>query len=173
MGGTPHSNTKDDYYQNHLIPKGSTILGNLWAIHHNEQYFHDSHTFMPERYLESEKLSSRLLPYPNRDGHSAFGWGRRICPGKNLAENSLFIAITRILWGFNITKARNALTGDEITPDIFAYTDGFNSKPLPFRCCIAPRSPEIKATIERDAQLGETFLNKYPATAKREKSTIN
>jgi cytochrome P450 len=32
LGGTPHANTEDDYYNGYLIPKGSTILGNLWAV---------------------------------------------------------------------------------------------------------------------------------------------
>ena len=73
MGGTPHANTKDDYYEGHFIPKGTTIMGNLWAIHHNKRYFHDSQNFIPERYLE---VQEGLEPYPNRDGHSAFGWVR-------------------------------------------------------------------------------------------------
>src|ERR1700737_1202996 len=28
LGGTPHANTEDDYYNGYFIPKGSTILGN-------------------------------------------------------------------------------------------------------------------------------------------------
>jgi len=32
LGGTPHANTEDDYYNGYLIPKGSTILGNMWAV---------------------------------------------------------------------------------------------------------------------------------------------
>lgn len=32
LGGTPHANTEDDYYNGYFIPKGSTILGNLWAV---------------------------------------------------------------------------------------------------------------------------------------------
>ncbi|KAI5803166.1 cytochrome P450 [Geopyxis carbonaria] len=160
MGGTPHASVRDDYYAGHFIPKGSTILGNLWAIHHNEKYFHDSHEFMPERYLQSPAQNG-VLPYPHRDGHSAFGWGRRICPGKTLAEASLFISITRILWGFTIAAPVDPATGESIRPDTFAYTDGFNSKPKPFRCVIAPRSPEIQAVIERDAADADQFLERY------------
>jgi cytochrome P450 len=71
MGGTPHASIKDDYYDGHFIPAGTTILGNLWAIHHNSKYFKDSHEFIPERYLEVQEGTE---PYPHRDGHSAFGW---------------------------------------------------------------------------------------------------
>jgi len=73
MGGTPHANIKDDYYDGHFIPAGTTILGNLWAIHHNSKYFKDSHEFVPERHLEVQEGTE---PYPHRDGHSAFGWVR-------------------------------------------------------------------------------------------------
>lgn len=74
MGGTPHASIKDDFYNDHFIPKGTTILGNLWAIHHNEKYFDNTHDFMPERYLDDPSLRPNLVPYPHRDGHSAFGW---------------------------------------------------------------------------------------------------
>lgn len=73
MGGTPHASTEDDEYEGHFIPKGTTILGNLWAIHHNGDYFKNSHDFIPERYLGSG-LNDGSKPYPGRDGHSAFGW---------------------------------------------------------------------------------------------------
>ncbi|KAH0609786.1 uncharacterized protein H6S33_012332 [Morchella sextelata] len=159
MGGTPHASIADDHYNGHFIPKGTTILGNLWAIHHNEKYFKDSHDFIPERYLSPREDGT--LPYPHRDGHSAFGWGRRICPGQKLAENSLFITITRILWGFDISKAHDQITGEEIVPDIFAYTDGFNSKPQPFQCRIEPRCPRVLEVIEQESLLGEQFLEKY------------
>jgi hypothetical protein len=99
--------------------------------------------------------------------------GRRICPGKTLAENSLFICITRILWGFNITKARDPATKEEITPNTFAYTDGFNSKPQPFQCCITPRTSQLKANIQRDARLAEAFLQKYPSTGQHVKTATD
>lgn len=78
MGGTPHASIIDDHYNGHFIPKGTTILGNLWAIHHNEKYFKDSHDFIPERYLSP--CEDGTLPYPHRDGHSAFGWVSRSDP---------------------------------------------------------------------------------------------
>lgn len=158
MGGTPHATTQDDYYNGLFIPKGTTVMGNLWAIHHNKKYFNDSHNFIPERYLD--EAQSGLEKYPNRDGHSAFGWGRRICPGKLLAENSLFITIARVLWAFNISKAKDE-SGVEITPNIFDYTDGFNSKPQPFLCDIQVRSPVIEEIINSEAQEGERFLGRY------------
>ncbi|KAI8299482.1 hypothetical protein K4K59_002188 [Colletotrichum sp. SAR11_240] len=33
LGGPPHAPTQDDVYNGMLIPAGTTIIGNLWAIH--------------------------------------------------------------------------------------------------------------------------------------------
>ncbi|KAI8177662.1 hypothetical protein K4K51_005260 [Colletotrichum sp. SAR 10_75] len=35
LGGPPHAPTQDDVYNGMLIPAGTTIIGNLWAIHRN------------------------------------------------------------------------------------------------------------------------------------------
>ena len=86
MGGTPHATTQDDHYQGHFIPKGTTIMGNLWAIHHNEKYFKESHHFIPERYLDGAQDGTEA--YPGRDGHSAFGWVSRFNLGKCLDQSS-------------------------------------------------------------------------------------
>jgi cytochrome P450 len=71
MGGTPHASMTDDVYKGHFIPAGSTIVGNLWAIHHNEKYFSNPHEFIPERHLGTQ---DGVEKYPGSDGHSAFGW---------------------------------------------------------------------------------------------------
>lgn len=50
---------------------------------------------------------------------SAFG---RICPGKDLADPSLFLSVAMTLAVFDIAKARDA-KGDEIDP-LYEYTPG-------------------------------------------------
>lgn len=67
-------------------------------MHLNEADFPDPHNFKPERFLEDRQ-------YPGTFGHSAFGWGRRICPGMHLASASVVINIARILWAFNVRPA--------------------------------------------------------------------
>jgi cytochrome P450 len=62
-----------------------------------------------------------------------FGFGRRICPGRALAENSLFAAIAGILATFNISR----VPGDDLIPK-FGQT--LVSYPEPFMCEIQPRS---------------------------------
>ncbi|KAJ7746276.1 cytochrome P450 [Mycena metata] len=153
LGGTPHSSTEDFVYQDMFIPKGSTIIANLWGIHLNPVDFPDPHRFDPERFMSKRD-------YPGPWQHSSFGYGRRVCPGQHLASNSIYINIARILWGFNLGKARDE-NGQEIDVDTFAYTDGFNSVPLPFPISITPRSPGHVVIIERENEAAQEELKAY------------
>ena len=171
LGGTPHASTEDDHYQDWLIPAGTTILGNSWAINLNEQYYPDPHLFDPLRFLDaksapsylpdSPKLTARMgylrgKPHPSRLGHSSFGWGRRICPGASLAENSLYAALSKILWSFDIAPE------DGANYDTFAYTEGFNIRPLPFRCIVRPRSVSHADVVNAELKDAETWLARFP-----------
>jgi cytochrome P450 len=97
LGGLPHAPTKDDVYRGYHFPAGINITGNLWAIHRHPRDFPEPDVFKPERYLEENQL-----PYPNGQGHNAFGWGRRQCSGQPLAEQGLLMSLTRLLWAFHI-----------------------------------------------------------------------
>ncbi len=72
----------------------------LTPVHLNEADFPEPHEFKPERFMEGRD-------YPGTFGHSAFGWGRRICPGMHLGSASVSINIARILWAFNVGPARD------------------------------------------------------------------
>lgn len=97
LGGIPHAPIRDDYYNGYFIPKGTSITGNMWAIHRHPRDFPDPDSFRPERFLGGLER-----PYPNKKGHNAFGWGRRQCSGQPLAEQGLFITVSRMLWAFDI-----------------------------------------------------------------------
>ncbi|KAK4448787.1 cytochrome P450 [Podospora aff. communis PSN243] len=158
LGGTPHASTADDVYRGMFIPKGSTIIAPLWTLHLNEADFPDPHNFKPERFLSPRE-------YPGTFGHSAFGWGRRICPGMHLASASVVINIARILWAFDVRPARDE-KGRDIDVDIFAYSDGFNSSPLPFPCSITPRSQRHAEAVEREYKEAMAQLRPYSAAAR-------
>ncbi|KAG4431085.1 hypothetical protein IFR05_013440 [Cadophora sp. M221] len=162
IGGQPHAPIQDDEYKGWLIPKGTWVQGNVWAIHHNERDFPDPDRFDPSRYLK-ENAHSR--PFPNERGYMTFGWGRRVCSGQGLAEQGTFMTIARLLWAFNIRKARDS-SGKEIPVDIFDYTNGLNMRPNPFKCQILPRSPEIRKTIIREGEEALQRLSTYDGETK-------
>ena len=165
LGGTPHANTAADNYKGWHIPAGTTILGNSWAINLNDEYYTHPHTFEPARFLENS-LQEKYSSHPNMDfgsskthpsklGHSSFGWGRRICPGAELATNSLTIALAKLIWAFDI----RGIEGRKY--DIFDYTQGFNSRPRSFECEVRVRGGERKAVLERDMEGAMEVLGKF------------
>lgn len=118
IGGQPHAPTRDDVYKGWLIPKGTWVQGNLWAIHRNEREFPEPDRFNPSRFLAGD-ASSR--PFPGERGYMTFGWGRRVCSGQALAEQGTWMTIARLLWGFRIQKKRRE-DGSVVDVDIFSYT---------------------------------------------------
>ncbi|KAJ7626214.1 cytochrome P450, partial [Roridomyces roridus] len=106
--GIPHQSTADDIVeykgQEYFIPKGSIVYAVSWqvssAIEHDANYYEDPEEFRPERFLDDagQKLKSGYET-------SAFGFGRRACPGVPFAERSMWINIAMILWAFDIQKS--------------------------------------------------------------------
>jgi cytochrome P450 len=159
LGGTPHASTEDDRYEGYYIPSGTTVLGNSWAINLNEEYYRNPHHFDPTRFFD-EALAERSKapkgkPHPSKSGHSSFGWGRRICPGAGLAENSLYIALARILWAFDV-KGREG-----VVYDTFAYTEGFNIRPRKFECDVRVRSEAHREVLMRELMEAEGVLGRF------------
>lgn len=75
-----------------------------------------------------------------------FGFGRRICPGKLLAEQSVFLTIAKTLAVFDIAGPREG----EGCPIVFE--PGIVSHPHHFEATIKPRSPvhaELILEVER------------------------
>ncbi|TFK58390.1 cytochrome P450, partial [Pluteus cervinus] len=110
-GGVPHMAKEDASYKGHFIPKGSTILPNVWGMAHDPTVYHDPMVFNPDRFL------SRPGYKPEPDPRSiAFGFGRRICPGRVLADTSVFLSCAMALAVFNISAYKE--NGKPILPDI-------------------------------------------------------
>ncbi|KAE8155236.1 cytochrome P450 [Aspergillus avenaceus] len=128
--GIPHQVTEDDHYNGYLIPKGSLILPNIWEFTHDPNVYHEPDTFKPERFLGDT---------PEPDPHTlSFGFGRRICPGRLLADATIFISIAQSLAAFNFKS------DDELQPD---FLPGVVSHPAPYRLNIKPRSAAHEALI--------------------------
>lgn len=170
LGGTPHASTEPDNYQGYYIPAGTTILGNTWAINHNEAYYPNSHHFNPLRFLDVDPTTLTYLPkqyitstplekgraHPSKLGHSSFGWGRRICPGADLASNNLYIALAKMLWTFDILPKKG------VTYDIFDYTDGFNIRPHKFEVVIKIRSTQHQKVLMEQYKEAEKLMETFP-----------
>ncbi|KAF8174808.1 cytochrome P450 [Mycena galopus ATCC 62051] len=135
--GVPHRLMEDDIYQGMLIPKGSTVFANIRAMSLDESIYSSPKTFFPERFLPTPtgKAEPPFL--------STYGFGRRICSGQHLADQSMWIAIASILACCVISNAHDE-DGNPIVPDHeHLMSDGVSSHPDDFPCVISCRDPKL------------------------------
>ncbi|KAK1236879.1 hypothetical protein MKX08_007827 [Trichoderma sp. CBMAI-0020] len=77
---------------------------------------------------------------------SAFGFGRRVCPGQAIAERSLNIAVARVGWGCTVSK----LKGVEVP--VYDYTTGLNMQPKKFRFSLEARGIHVLGLLREKAK---------------------
>lgn len=96
------------------------------------------------RYIDDQQTSIEAAnnPDPTKRDHYVFGAGRRRCQGMHIADRSLFLAISRLLWAFDFDRVVSAEMGRDIIPDAEDVTEGIMSIPSPFPVRIVPRSTE-------------------------------
>jgi hypothetical protein len=85
--------------------------------------------------------------YPTVKGMSSFGFGRRTCLGQSLTQDELLVACGALLWGFNLRKKIDPITGLEIDISLTASNSLLIIKPDPFEMAFEPRSASRKAEI--------------------------
>ncbi|KAI0800119.1 cytochrome P450 [Fomes fomentarius] len=138
----PHVGTADDEYKGYFIPKGSLVIGNSWRLSRDQSHYADPERFAPERFLNEE---GQLNPDVLDPRTFAFGYGRRVCPGRHLGEASVFVTIASILHTFSIQPPVNE-KGVALPLDV-KCVEGFLSYPELFSCRISVRSSAAQALI--------------------------
>ncbi|KAL2269692.1 hypothetical protein VTJ83DRAFT_1876 [Remersonia thermophila] len=140
--GVPHASIADDVYRGMFIARGTIVYPNVWAMCHDETVYKDPFVFRPERYLPRDKGGDdEPLPVGN------FGFGRRNCIGKHLAENGLLIVLSTLLATANIGWP----LGEDGKPAPFEPEWSFRGQAivLPFKASITSRSAESRALLEK------------------------
>ncbi|KDQ59104.1 hypothetical protein JAAARDRAFT_33832 [Jaapia argillacea MUCL 33604] len=140
-----HSPIADDVYNGYFIPKGSFVFGNSWSILQDPVAYPDPQEFKPERFMKDGQLN----PDVQDPDTAAFGFGRRICPGRYFSDSTLYIFICSVLSAFNITAPLDE-KGEPIRLEM-KMTSGLVSHPEVFRCSIIPRSAEAELLIKESA----------------------
>ncbi|EDR09338.1 uncharacterized protein LACBIDRAFT_248749 [Laccaria bicolor S238N-H82] len=140
--GFAHMATEDDEYDGYFIPKGTAVIGAAWSILHDPEVFEGPEEFRPERYLKDGQID----PSVRDPGVAAFGFDRRMCPGRYLSDNSLYSIVSSVLAVYNI----NAPVDESGKPNqlVVNYTSGLLSYPVLFNCTIKPRSKAAEFLIQ-------------------------
>ncbi|PPQ87341.1 hypothetical protein CVT25_002091 [Psilocybe cyanescens] len=160
--GVPHRLIEDDYFKGYLIPEGTAVFANIWAMTHDEAVYPDAFSFKPERFFDEEGVLN------DDDRILAYGFGRRICVGKHIASSTMWLMIASVIACFDITKSKDENGNDiDINDDILdsgllkwapycfsrpnVYSLDFLlpylSQQAKFMCSFKVRSPAVKKLI--------------------------
>lgn len=118
-----------------MIEVGRMIL-------HDEKDYAEPFQFRPERFLKNGKMNPDI-----QDPELAvWGFGRRICPGRYMADNSIFLTVASFLATFSIQPALDA-DGNPIKIEPVMASGGLVTKPHEFPCVVQPRDKRTEELI--------------------------
>jgi hypothetical protein len=78
--------------------------------------------FDPARYLDASGDIAPGVLELRKDGHFSYGFGGRICVGRQMADNSLFINIAILLWAMKFERKKDA-SGRFLPLDVNGWVD--------------------------------------------------
>jgi cytochrome P450 len=121
--GIPHCSLEDDWYEGMFIPKGTMCLVNVGLCNHDPAIYGDDATlFDPSRHLNPDGTLAPSPPDTQDEGHIVYGFGKRICVGRHVANDTIFIAFAMVLWAMELVPAKDE-HGRDIPIDVDGYLD--------------------------------------------------
>ncbi|KAJ7212663.1 cytochrome P450 [Mycena pura] len=142
----PHRAREDFVYtyqgRDLFIPQDAVVIPNIWKMSHDPARYRDPMAFDPRRYLAAAGREPEQDP-----ARMCFGYGRRLCPGRLLADTEIFLACSAILAVFNISKAEK---GGVVQEPRLGATSATVSHPLPFECEVRIRSAQALKVVRGD-----------------------
>ncbi len=127
-GGMTHSPISDTALPGYgVIPKGTVMMINTWALHHDESFWKDPEVIRPERFLDEE---GELLPpdHPNRKHVLPFSAGPRVCLGEVFARTRIFLWTAAVVGRYRIKPAPGS---DEKWLDPTVHQENVVLQPVP------------------------------------------
>lgn len=89
----PKETTATSTINGYEIDPKTLVVVNIWAIGRDPEHWENPQEFFPERFLNTN--------IDDFFGFIPFGFGRRVCPGKNLAITTIELALANILYFFS------------------------------------------------------------------------
>jgi cytochrome P450 len=159
----PHATTQDDQYQGYTIPANTTIMMNVWAVNHDPDEYDEPELFRPERFIGHPlgiKAECRTVEEGSVDSFRraayGFGAGRRVCAGQRMAENSMMLTMSKLLWCFDIVAEKPLDTAVHT-----AFKDAILTGPKHIPVNFKVRGEDRKAIIEQDWKKADEFLKQF------------
>jgi cytochrome P450 len=136
--GLPHASDEEDTVDGFRITKGALLVPAIWWFTRDPETYHDPEEFKLERFLPpySEPLATNVT----------FGFGRRVCPGRVLADASLFLTFAQSLAAFDIQKVRDK-SGSMVEP-VHTFSSGIIAHPGSFEVQVLPRNKQVAGLVD-------------------------
>ena len=111
------------------------------SLARDPKVYPDPDRFNPERYLDPSYPTYRepLSEYPTIKGYHGFGFGRRICPGQEVAEAELLVACAALASAFRLEKKRLP-NGQYVSINDYDFTSTLITTARPFEMEFIVRS---------------------------------
>jgi steroid 17alpha-monooxygenase/17alpha-hydroxyprogesterone aldolase len=129
--GIPHQAMCDSTIGPYQVPKGTTVLLNIYAIHQDPEVWENPMDFNPDRFLDDHGCFSA----ERATGLVSFGLGHRSCPGEVLAKMEFFIFTSHLLQKFKFKRDEG-----HVLPETSDCSFGIVMRPAPFRVCVSARN---------------------------------
>ncbi|KIW96772.1 uncharacterized protein Z519_02163 [Cladophialophora bantiana CBS 173.52] len=162
LGIVPHATTNADTYGEYTFPAKTGMMINVWALNNDPTRYPEPRKFDPDRYKDDflRAQESATLNDPYKRDHFTFGAGRRVCPGLNIAERSLFLGIAYMLWTFTFEHDIDE-SGQKIPVNTDAVTQGIVCRPQPFKYRLIERDPQRTQRVLKAWDNAKDLLSRY------------
>ncbi|EFQ31593.1 cytochrome P450 [Colletotrichum graminicola] len=143
--GMVHAAAEEDEFMGYRIPRGAAVVASQWAITRDRDAFGaDADDFRPERWLERDDLP-----------RTSFGYGRRLCPGRHVGRDGLWIMAARLLWAFDMESppaddpAASKKKKKRVIDPMAMPPFGIVIAPQPFEALFRPRGEWVEALVSK------------------------
>lgn len=98
-----HRETEQDLVlSGYKIPAGTQVMILSYAMGISDKYFEEPLSFIPERWLRTQRRPSKSSSSVEAFASLPFGYGTRMCVGRRLSELEQYLLLTRIIQKYQI-----------------------------------------------------------------------
>ncbi|XP_045185559.2 cytochrome P450 2J4-like [Mercenaria mercenaria] len=116
----PHAVHEEVEFEGFIVPKDTMVLTHLQSVHTDPNYWEDSETFNPDRFIGAEGTLEK------KDAFYPYSIGSRYCLAAKLAQMELLITFSTLLKRFKFTDGPQSLNpsqpGAFVEPQNFSVT---------------------------------------------------
>ncbi|KAL0575540.1 hypothetical protein V5O48_006441 [Marasmius crinis-equi] len=160
LSATLQTAVDGEFYRGYSLPKGSSIIPNVYGMLHDPAYFDDAESFKPERFLKSEfgtkpGVDDGAFRQVATGGNVMFATGD--LAWSDLSYDLATLNTMNLIWAFNFTLPKNE-EGQVEFLDMHTY-DYSKSATAPSpkltstqlqSLKIAPRNRKVRQVVERE-----------------------